>query len=58
MKVSGAIVCVLFVIEYVTVVTGSVHSAVGPLQAASYIAAQLLALSWGIYFIKAARRAD
>jgi hypothetical protein len=57
-KVWGAIVCVLFAIEYVNVVTGAVHSAVGPLQAASYISAQLLAVSWGIYFIKAARRAD
>jgi len=57
-KVWGVIVCVLFAIEYVNVVTVAVHSAVGPLQAASYISAQLLAVSWGIYFIKAARRAD
>jgi hypothetical protein len=54
----GAIVCVLFGIEYVNVVSGSVHSAVGVWQMASYISAELLAVSWGIYFIKAARRGD
>lgn len=56
-RVAGVIVCVLFIISYLTVVTGTA-SLIGGWQTASYASAELLAVIWGVYFLKAARRAD
>ena len=55
-KVAGALVCLIFAGEYVIVVTQS-HD-VRPWQKGSYLSAELLALVWGGYFLKAARSAD
>jgi hypothetical protein len=53
-KVAGAIVCVLFAGEYLVVVTESHH--VGGWQTASYLSAEILAVTWGVFFVRAARR--
>jgi len=56
-KAVGVIVCVLFTISYVTIVLGA-HIPNGAWQTASYVTAELLAVIWGVYFLRAARRAD
>ena len=53
-KVAGVIVCVLFIVSYLTVVAGAA-SPVGAWQTCSYIGAEFLAVIWGVYFLKAAR---
>ncbi len=55
-KGAGVIVCLLFAGEYLAVVTGSAHVRGWPLQTASYLAAEFLAVIWGVFFVRAARR--
>ena len=53
-KAAGVIVCLLFAGEYLVVVTNLQH--VRGWQTASYIAAEILAVIWGVFFVRAARR--
>ncbi len=55
-KVAGAIVCFIFLGEYIVVVTES-HN-VRPWQTASYLSAEILGVLWGGYFVKAAKSGD
>ena len=56
-KVAGVLVCVLFIVSYITIVAGTAGP-IGGWQTCSYIAAEFLAVIWGVYFLKAARLAD
>lgn len=53
-KIAGVLVCVLFVIFYVTIVMGT-HVPGDVWQVTSYIGAQALGIAWAIYFLKTAK---
>ncbi|HKW00317.1 MAG TPA: hypothetical protein VJN96_10860 [Vicinamibacterales bacterium] len=53
-KVAGVIVCLCFAGEYVAVITESSH--VRGWQTSSYLFAEILAVIWGVCFVRGARR--